>query len=105
MYFLYQLVKSFLGYDRSTDYSDSLGLVDFAFALVNSESIILDHAFRTQLSNQPVLDDLALKSFKWWMVTVYGYSNSFFTSKKTHGPHRFGIYIIYYSFQFKNLSL
>ena len=33
----------------STDYSDSLGLVDFAFALENSESIILDHAFRTQL--------------------------------------------------------
>ena len=44
------LIKSFLGYDRSTDYSaDSPGLVDFAFALMNSESIILDHAFRTQL--------------------------------------------------------
>ena len=49
MHFLYQLLKSFLGYDRSTDYSDSLGLVDFAFAPVKSESIILDHAFRTQL--------------------------------------------------------
>ena len=44
------LIKSFLGYDRSTDYSaDSPGLVDFAFALMNSESIILDHASRTQL--------------------------------------------------------
>ena len=50
MHFLYELIKSFLGYDRSTDYSaDSPGLVDFAFALMNSESIILDHAFRTQL--------------------------------------------------------
>ena len=39
------------------------------------------------------------------MFTVYGYSNSFFTSKKTHGSHRFRIYIIYYSFQFKKLSL
>ena len=59
MHFLYyEILKNFVGYDRSTDYSDSLGLVDFAFALM-----------------------------------------------KTHGPHRFGIYIIYYSFQFKNLSL
>ena len=36
MHFLYELRKSLLGYDRSTDYSESLGLVDFAFALVNS---------------------------------------------------------------------
>ena len=53
--------------------------------------------FRTQLSNQctewcaELL--VPIKNFKEWMLTVlYGYSNSFFTSKKTHK-----IYIIYYS--------
>ena len=64
MHFLYELLKSFLGYDRCKDYSDSLGLVDFAFALVNFESIILDHAFRTQLSNQPVLNELLFMSIR-----------------------------------------
>ena len=74
--------------------STSLSSLYTAEALVHSADfsnqqsfISVEDLIRPRFSDSDFKPDVALKSFKGRMLTVYGYSNSFFTSKKTHGSH------------------